>query len=173
MHRANRDNLVSVLEILGRHEDLDELALDEHRRYALYSEALMAVAPDRERQLLASVVEDPDKAMRESVIVKHIDRLAARRVSLADFAGWYQPLRDLLDAASSARLRGDEWLIAKRLDEAGGNTANEDINAWSDWLQRKLSAEASSRAVLALLAESGRTRRIRSAAQRRLQSLRS
>src|SRR5439155_20677257 len=112
---VRRDNLVKMLDLLERHDDVDELARDEHRRYALYLDALTAVPPDREREVLAVVLEDPDVTMRESAVAVHIDRSAARRVDAADFSLWYESFRDLFAESPFVRRRGDEWLIAKEL----------------------------------------------------------
>ena len=170
MRRADRDKLAELLATLGREDDPDEVAIDEHQRYELYREALAGSTPNRERELMAIVLADPDTAMRDSAIVAHIDRSAAPRTDIADFMQWYGSVRDLLDRSPFARRRGEDWLIVKEA-ESGDDMQNLDVENWSDWLQRKLSEETPSLNVLRSLAESGRSRRIRSTAHRRLSAL--
>jgi len=61
----------------------------------------------------------------------------------------------------------EEWKLFKEIMEVGIGNVDALRNA-SDWLQRKVSQDAVSRAVLEKLAEIGRTKRVRNLASSRL-----
>ena len=69
-----------------------------------------------------------------------------------------------------AMSRATDWQLVRTFQTPTGADASVVLEA-SDWLQRKLAAESTSPAVLARLADDGRTKRVRDAASRRRRSL--
>lgn len=141
----------------------------EHYRYRHYLRALEQVSEADEAALVASVLRDPDTAMAQAAVNRHIECRAADLLTGAAFTAWARGLAPLVDGSPflSGRLREWTLLRAVALDEPW--TAEELIGA-SDWFQRTASVAevVTSPEALDLLAERGRTRRVRNAASRRL-----
>jgi hypothetical protein len=133
------------------HVDVTWLA-DEHVRYSRYLDALAAG-----HDLVDAVLADPDRAMAEATIVKEMDRRAALSPLALDNLADDFPDHPFL----SRRLA--EWRLFFALDRSTVGLLEA-----SDWLQRMAVAKTGSTAALELLAEHGRTRRIRADALRRL-----
>ncbi|MFG2455325.1 hypothetical protein ACGFSG_38805 [Streptomyces sp. NPDC048512] len=141
----------------------------EHLRFAMYLSALEAVPEDEEARLIVEVLRDTDARMASSAVGRHLDRRAAVLLTGDRFAAWVRLMTDLTAEQPFLRRRLEEWtrLRAVVLDQAW--TA-EELTAGSDWLQRAVVATptAAPREALRLLAERGRTRRVRAAARTRL-----
>lgn len=140
---------------------------DEHQRFARYQEDLAQVREEDELDLLATVLRDPDQGMAQSVVAGYFDRRAAGLLADVGFPGWARGVAQVIEEREflAGRLRDWTLLRSVALDDAW--TA-EEITFASDWFQRRAAEKASSPVVLGLLASSGRTRRIRNAASRRL-----
>ncbi|MFJ3876688.1 hypothetical protein ACIPW5_04430 [Streptomyces sp. NPDC090077] len=140
----------------------------EHRRYARYLRALEGVGEAEEAELVAAVLRDEDAVMAESAVNRHLERRAAELLTGPRFPAW---------AAMMAPVIGDRAFLARRLREwtllrsvaLGEPWTGEELLAASDWFQRTAAAAevVTSPAALGLLAEHGRTRRVRNAAGRR------
>ncbi|WP_454043329.1 hypothetical protein [Cellulosimicrobium sp. Marseille-Q8652] len=151
----------------GDGERLEELAdalamtgdaADEHWRWAVYRRA--TEVPALRTTLLRAVEVEPDAAVAVGVawaVLERDDAETARWVAAVP-----APDRRRVEsrAAEIAVLRG-----VRSLDTA---PSAQDVNGWSDWLQRRVVTEVDGRRVLAALAEHGRTRRVRGAARERL-----
>ncbi|MCX4983548.1 hypothetical protein [Streptomyces sp. NBC_00572] len=126
---------------------------DGHARWELYRAAL---ASDAARPgLLAAVVAESDGALASGVVGD-----ALERVPRADRNVWVEALSPSVRAFSERRARELGVLEDLRSGAAPAPDAGS-VADWSDWLQLRIAAEVSDGAVLRLLAESGRTKRIR------------
>jgi hypothetical protein len=135
----------------------------EHARFAAHLVALEQVTDADESELVAAVLADPDPVMAGAAVVRHLDR---RAVELYPGPAWEEW------AEAMARVVGDRPFLVRRLREwalfravALGLPWDQDaLLGSSDWLQLKTAAGWSPDA-LAVLAERGRTKRIRGTAR--------
>jgi hypothetical protein len=147
--------------------EFERAARDEHVRHAIYLDALHNAPSEVERDVIAGVLYDPDLAMRESVLASHFDDVALRMGSVEEFEEWADRIGDLFADSPFLWSRLHEWKLLRRV-EAGMGISERELMDSSDWLQRRLSDTSVRPAVLRLLAEHGRTKRVRATAQRRL-----
>ncbi|MEU3477586.1 hypothetical protein ACI2LO_25010 [Streptomyces sp. NPDC033754] len=130
---------------------------DGHARWELYRAAL---ASDAARPgLLAAVAAETDGALASAVVGE-----ALERVPRGDREAWVQALAPLVRAFSERRAHELGTLEDLRSGSTVQAPAPELVDSWSDWLQLRIAAEVSDSSVLRVLAESGRTKRIRRAA---------
>lgn len=146
--------------------DLTEAADDEHVRYAAYVRVLGTTEPPADHDVIVRVLRDPDQAMAHAVVVRHIDRMATTLRSLAVFSAWSSGTLTLLDDQDFATQRIGEWLVYRSVVDGSSSDPARAL-AGSDWLQRKLAADAPTGTVLSALAERGRTKRVRHVARTR------
>ncbi|MFD8696404.1 hypothetical protein [Kitasatospora purpeofusca] len=147
---------------------IDDDEPPEHRRYAQYLRALGSVAETDEADLLAAVLRDEDQSMAEAAVNQHLERRAAEQLTGPGFPAW---------AAMTATVVGDRAFLVRRLREwtllrslaLDGPWTEEELLTASDWFQRTVTTSplVTSPAAFGLLAERGRTRRVRNAASRR------
>lgn len=137
---------------------------DEHQRYARHRHALATVDDAHEANLVATVLGDPDSAMARSAVVTHIDNRARQLLVEEGYSHWSAEMAAVIgkDEFLSRRLR--EWTLLRSITIDERWTAD-DITTASDWFQRLAAATTTSTEVLRLLAEQGRTRRVRAAAR--------
>ncbi|MER5642464.1 hypothetical protein ABT095_36685 [Kitasatospora sp. NPDC002227] len=136
---------------------------DEHVRFAAYLDRLGHVADPDELDLVSRVLTDPDQTMAQSAVLRHLDRRAAGLCPAPAYEGWAQ-------AMTPATI--DHPLLAQRLREWSLFRAvtlklpwqPDDLLASSNWLQLKTAAGTNTEAI-ELLAEAGRTKRIRNTAR--------
>ena len=129
---------------------------DEHVRWALYQEALRQDALDL---LLLAVAEDPDHVMAAGAVVG-----ALEQVLPGERGRWVSVTTGWSTADFVARRAGELDVLESVSRTVGGDgspAVEEDVDDWSDWLQRRASVPATRAEVLEVLAERGRTRRIR------------
>ncbi|MFI6500183.1 hypothetical protein [Nonomuraea typhae] len=137
--------------------DLD----DEHERWALYLVAIregLGIA-----QLFDVLPLEPDLAMASSAVVNLVERSAPeeRRVWLSRIP---QEARDHPEKRVAELETVDAVLRGElRADHVAG-----DLDSWSDWLQLRITGRVEDPAVLRILAERGRTKRIRRQAEEAL-----
>ncbi|WP_405006997.1 hypothetical protein [Kitasatospora purpeofusca] len=150
----------------GSHIDDDEPP--EHRRYAQYLRALDGVAETDEAELLAAVLRDEDQAMAEAAVNQHLERRAAEQLTGPGFPAWAAMTATVVGDRAFLVLRLREWTLLRSLALDEPWTEEELLTA-SDWFQRTVTTSplVTSPAALGLLAEQGRTRRVRNAAGRR------
>ena len=139
--------------------------IDEHQRYAHYLLEFANVTDAGEPELVRAVLTDPDRVMAESAVVRHLDLRAAALLADPGFPVWATRMGSLVDDHRFPARRLREWVLLRAfvLDE---DWREEDLTSASDWLQRRACAEPAAPAALAVLAERGRTRRVRAAALR-------
>ncbi|WP_406307097.1 hypothetical protein OHA61_38805 [Streptomyces sp. NBC_00885] len=149
----------------GRHAD-EEPA--EHRRFAHYLEALEVVAEGDEADLVAAVLRDQDTTMADSAVGRHLDCRAAGLLSDPRFTAWAQTLSEVIADRDFLARRLHEWTLLRAI-ALGKPWAAEELTSASDWFQRTATTLiVTSPEALRLLAERGRTRRVRHAATRQL-----
>ncbi|MEU9036087.1 hypothetical protein AB0D45_14465 [Streptomyces sp. NPDC048352] len=139
-------------------------------RYARHLDRLAAAGvagPAAEAVAVADVLRDPDPVMAQSAVVTHLDRRAVRLLPGAGFHDWARALLLVLDGHAFPARRLREWTLLKAL-EAGGAWSAGELAAASDWCQHTAARSPAPDEALALLAASGRTGRVRTAAARRL-----
>lgn len=134
----------------------------EHIRFQQYLRDLERVPEHSELDLVAAVLDDPDQAMAVSAVLQHLDRRAG---GLHDdqFAVWA--------AHMAARVEGNDLLVRRIRDwttlkavNAGQPIDSVALADATNWLQRAIAETTTSSAALTILAEPGRTRRIRNTA---------
>ncbi|MFD0343622.1 hypothetical protein ACFVH0_33925 [Streptomyces sp. NPDC127117] len=142
----------------------------EHRRFARYLTALETVAETDEAKLVAAVLRDEDATMAQSAIVRHIDHRAARLLADPRFTAWAHTLTGVIAERDFLTRRLQEWILLRAIT-LGETWAPEELTTASDWCQHTAATgqAATSPEALILLAEHGRTRRVRNAATRGLQ----
>lgn len=139
-------------------------------RYARHLDRLAAAGAAgaaAEAEAAAEVLRDRDPVMAQSAVVTHLDRSAVRLPPGAAFHDWARALHRVLDGHAFPARRLREWTLLKAV-EAGGEWSRAELAAASDWCQRTAARSPAPDEALALLAASGRTRRVRNAAARRL-----
>jgi hypothetical protein len=149
----------------------DDLA-DGHARFHQLSAAVRECGPHDDPALLAALLAEPDRPMAESVLISLIDTRAEGLGSATSFAAWAEPVVDAVGVDGFIARRVQEWALFKAL-QSGEPVNREALAVASNWLQRKVVEEADSAAVLAVLGEAGRTKRVRNLAKTRAGRLRS
>ncbi|GAA3373127.1 hypothetical protein [Streptomyces racemochromogenes] len=149
----------------GSHEDEEP---PEHRRHAGYLRALDSVSEAEEAALVATVLRDEDAVMAESAVNHHLERRAAQQLTGPRFPAWAAMMATVIGDRAFLTRRLREWTLLRSLVLDEPWTYEEVLTA-SDWFQRTAAAAelVTSPAALSLLAEHGRTRRVRNAASRR------
>ncbi|MFD5476652.1 hypothetical protein [Streptomyces hawaiiensis] len=135
----------------------------EHARFAAYLAELEQVTDADEIELVGGVLADPDRVMAQAAVVRHVDRRAARLCLEPAWEEW---------AAAMARAGVRHPFLIRRLREWSLFRAitlrlpwrRGELLASSDWLQLKAAAGSDTEA-LGVLADSGRTKRIRNTAR--------
>ncbi|MEU1513295.1 hypothetical protein ABZ490_14235 [Streptomyces sp. NPDC005811] len=136
---------------------------DEHVRFAAYLDKLGRVADADEPDLVSRVLTDPDRTMARSAVLRHLDRRAAGLCPGSAYEGWAQAMTQATmdDPFLTQRLR--EWSLFRAITlELPWQP--EELLTSSNWLQLKTAAAANTEAI-AILAEAGRTKRIRNTAR--------
>ncbi|MFE6866133.1 hypothetical protein ACFVFS_06220 [Kitasatospora sp. NPDC057692] len=143
---------------------------DEHVRFARYRRAFDEVAPAEAAALVARVLTDPDRGMANSAVCEYLGRRAAELLADPGYPAWCREMTGAVAADDFSARRLTEWTLlrAMTLDEPWDT---ESLLAASNWLQLHSAEESSAPAVLDVLAEGGRTRRIRNTAKSRLSAL--
>ncbi|MFE3632607.1 hypothetical protein [Streptomyces goshikiensis] len=137
-------------------------------RYTLHLASLAAAADEAdEAERVAAVLRDPDRVMAESALVTHLDRRAARLLADERFQDWAHAVGAALEGRAFPVARLREWSLLKSVSQGEPWSAAE-LCAASDWCQRTAVALLTSYEALRLLADAGRTRRVRHAAAQRL-----
>ncbi|WP_035840507.1 hypothetical protein [Kitasatospora azatica] len=139
----------------------------EHARFARYLDAFAQVPEAAEVELVTVVLGDPDQVMAVSAVAQHLDRRAAALLSDPRFQAWAASMSGTVASYPFLTRRLSEWSLFRAIavDEPWDPDA---LITATDWLQRKVSEGSTSARALRALAESGRTRRVRSTARTRL-----
>lgn len=141
----------------------------DYLRYKDYLRALDEVSAADEAALVAALLQGPDPAAAESAVNRHVEHRAASLLTDPAFTAWAQSLAAAVADRPFLARRLREWTLLRAIALDEPWTAGE-VTSASDWFQRTASAAlvVTSPEALGLLAEQGRTRRVRNAASRRL-----
>ncbi|GAA2962758.1 hypothetical protein [Actinokineospora diospyrosa] len=147
------DHIAAVADLAECTEhDPRALSADAGLRFAWYR----AADPSDEAAFLAAVLRDPDPPTATAAAIARIDDRAQRGPG---FARWAARVRPAVAAAEPVAARLAEWCLLHDAF-AGRPVAPGAVLAASDWAQRTLATTVDGE-LLALLAEHGRTRRVR------------
>lgn len=141
----------------------------EHLRYRRYLQDLEDVPAADEAALVAAVLRDPDVSMAEAAVNRHLECRAAHLLTDPAFTDWARTLAMTIGDRPFLARRLREWCLLRAIAWDEPWTA-EELTTASDWFQRTATVllAVTSPEALSLLAERGRTRRVRNAASRRL-----
>ena len=102
--------------------------------------------------------------MAHSAVIGHLDHRAASLGPGEAFADWSRRIAPVLQGHDLPERRLVEWSLLKGI-ESGQPWNTSDLIEASNWLQHKLAEHTGPREALAVLAENGRTNRIRNTAR--------
>ncbi|WP_189241079.1 hypothetical protein [Planomonospora parontospora] len=105
--------------------------------------------------------------MAQSAVVRHLDRRAAQLLADAGFPDWIEAMVTVTAEWEFLAHRLREWMVLRSI-AVKDPWGPKDLLAASDWCQRTAAQVLTSSAALRLLADRGRTRRVRAAAGLRL-----
>ncbi|MFD5267677.1 alpha/beta fold hydrolase [Streptomyces sp. NPDC058335] len=173
-HDVHLDNPDALYEATRTHIRPPDPEPAEHARYAEYVRALDEVPPAEEPALIRRILTDPDRQMAGAAVIHHMDRRgeALHGSPAATWQKWAAGVREALGPTPPPFLltRLEEWTHIHTLTTSSDTWDPAHLSTGSDWLQRRLTKTPGvPAAVLAHLAEHGRTRRVRAAAGRGLQ----
>ncbi|MFF0076860.1 hypothetical protein [Streptomyces sp. NPDC005494] len=156
--------------------DVDAAVADEHVRSSAYRRVVLVAASspsrDRDRAIVATILRDPVELVSKTAVVALVDSIAMKVTGPADFQQWSAGLLPEIDKLTAEghrafiRRRIHDWLFYLSVRDGHVPTPVE-LTRVTDWMQRVLAEEATSPAALALLAESGSTKKIRNIAKNR------
>ncbi|MGW2225042.1 hypothetical protein [Streptomyces formicae] len=156
--------------------DVDDAVADEHVRSSAYRRVVLVAASSRsrarDRAIVAAILRDPHEMGAKTAVVALVDGIAAQAAGPAEFRQWSAELLPEIDALKTAvyrefiRRRVDDWLFSLSVEDGHVPTPVE-LAKVTDWMQRVLADGSTSLAVLALLAESGSSKKIRNIAKNR------
>ncbi|MER5967758.1 hypothetical protein [Streptomyces sp. NPDC002057] len=136
---------------------------DEHVRFAAYLDELQQVADADEVDLVSRVLADPDQTMAQSAVLRHLDHRAAGLCLGPAYEGWAQTMTQATIDRPFLTQRLGTWSIFRAVT-LKLPWQPDDLLASSNWLQLKTATGTNTEAVK-LLAEAGRTNRIRNTAR--------
>ncbi|MFC5183614.1 hypothetical protein [Actinomadura harenae] len=136
---------------------------DEHVRFAAYLGRLGRVADPDEVDLVGRVLTDPDQAMAQSAVLRHLDRRAAGLYPGPAYEGWARAMTRAVTDRPFLTQRLREWTLFRAVTLKLPWQPDE-LLASSNWLQLMTAAGTNTEAI-GILAEAGRTKRIRNTAK--------
>ncbi|MFG3256885.1 hypothetical protein [Streptomyces sp. NPDC048172] len=156
--------------------DVDEALEDEHVRTSAYLRVVQVAAAshgrDQDRALVATILRDPYENGSRTAVVALVDAIARKMTGPAEFREWADGLLPEIERFEGEghrefiRRRVDDWLFRLSVEDGHVPTAAE-LAPVTNWMQRLLAEHSTSAPLLALLAGSGRTRKIRNIAKNR------
>ncbi|MGW0902331.1 hypothetical protein [Streptomyces sp. NPDC002853] len=156
--------------------DVDEAVADDHARTSAYLRVVSATAAspsrDRDRAIVATILRDPDESGAKTAVVALVDEIAYEVNGPDEFRRWSDELLPEVERLKTAsfrdfiRRRIHDWLFYLSVKDGHVPTPDE-LAEVTDWMQRHLAEWSKSRAVLAVVAESARTRKTRNIAANR------
>jgi hypothetical protein len=135
---------------------------DEHVRFMAYLDELRQVAGADEFELVSRVLSDPDQSMAQSAVLRHLDRRAADLYPGPAYEEWAQGITVATIDYPFLAQRLREWALFRAVT-LKLPWQSDDLLASSNWLQLKTAAGTNTEAI-EILAEAGRTKRIRNTA---------
>jgi len=138
----------------------------EHVRFAAYLHVLEQVTDD-ELSLVAEILTDPDPEMAQSAVVRYLEWRAVDLIDSPRYPSWSRAMVSVVEGRPFLVQRLHEWslfraaALAHRWDPSA-------LTESSEWLQRRIVENLDSSDALTVLAESGRTIRVRTTAKTKL-----
>ncbi|WP_409240450.1 hypothetical protein [Streptomyces sp. PA5.6] len=179
LHSLHSDVAALLAEAGITDVDVDEAVADDHVRTAAYLRVVSAVAAspgrDRDRWVVATILRDPDESGAKTAVVALVDKIASEASGPDEFRQWADevlPEIERLPAGGNRdfiRRRIDDWLLYLTVKDGHVPTPDE-LAGVTDWMQRELAEWSRSPAVLAVVAESARTKKTRNIAKNRANS---
>lgn len=156
--------------------DIEKAVEDQHVRSNLYRK-IIAVASasqrrDNDRAIIATILRDPMELTSKTAFVQLVDNIATRTADPAEFQQWAAgllPEIHLLKAEGNRRFlhrRIHDWTVCLAI-KADQTPTSAELADTTDWMQRIIAEESTSLSILTLLAEGGRTKKIRNIAKNR------
>ncbi|WP_328752926.1 hypothetical protein OHT57_45965 [Streptomyces sp. NBC_00285] len=136
---------------------------DEHVRFAAYLDKLEHVAEATEIDLVSRVLTDADLTMAQSAVLRHLDRRAAALYPDPAYEGWAQAMTQATIDHPFLAQRLREWSLFRAI-MLKLPWQPENLLASTNWLQLKTAVGTNTEAI-EILAEAGRTKRIRNTAR--------
>jgi hypothetical protein len=136
---------------------------DEHVRFVTYLDQLQQVADADEADLVSRVLTDPDQVMAQSAVLRHLDRRAADLHPGPAYEAWAEAMTQATADRPFLAQRLREWSLFRTVT-LKLPWQPDDLLASSNWLQLKTAAGTNTEAI-EILAEAGRTKRIRNTAR--------
>ena len=149
------------------HHDAQQEEPAEHVRFAAYLSALEQVSDADEVDLIREVLTDPDQTMAQSAALPHLDRRANDLCPEAAYEPWATSMAQATATRPFLAQRLQEWALFRAV-VLGQPWRPDALLDSSNWLQLKAATTSNTDAVR-LLAERGRTKRIRNTAKTNLQ----
>lgn len=140
------------------HHDTSQPEPAEHRRFRACLSALEQVTDADESGLVSEVLDDPDRTMAESAVTRHLDRRATDLHHGRAYEPWAVSMAQVVIGHPFLARRLQEWTLFRAIT-LSQSWATDALLGSSDWLQLK--AAAANTDAVELLAEHGRTKRIR------------
>ncbi|GAB1822019.1 hypothetical protein [Herbidospora sp. RD11066] len=140
----------------------------EHIRYFRYLAELAAA--DDDLDLIARILDDPDKGMAQSAVAKYLDRRALSLLRDRGFPAWSAALAPVIAGYDFLVLRLHEWNLMRTV-AIDGPWTNEQLFATTGWFQRNAVEIVDSPRALTLFAAEAPTRRVRNTAAQRLKAM--
>lgn len=142
----------------------------EHARFAAYLDELERSTPAEEPALIRRILTDPDRTMAESAAARHLDRRAAALHLTPVCTGWAETMAEVTAGHPFLTDRLHEWALLRAVC-LHHPWDPDTLTRSSNWLQLRLAAAPTAATpALTLLAEHGRTRRIRHTARTTLRA---
>ncbi|MEU8756684.1 hypothetical protein AB0C88_40025 [Streptomyces chartreusis] len=141
------------------HHDTSQPEPAEHRRFRAYLSALEQVTDADESGLVSKVLDAPDRTMAQSAVTRHLDRRATDLHHGPGYEPWAASMAQVVIGHPFLARRLQEWTLFRAIT-LSQSWSTDALLGSSDWLQLKAATAANTDAV-ELLAERGRTKRIR------------
>ncbi|MFE0653942.1 hypothetical protein ACFVZH_35815 [Streptomyces sp. NPDC059534] len=148
---------------MNQHDASQQEEPAEHLRFWDYLSKLEQATEADEVDLVSEVLTDPDQAMAQSAVVRHLDRRAGDLHCAPAYVPWAERMAQATTRYPFLTRRLREWSLFRAIALRQPWRPDALLNS-SDWLQLK-TAEASNAAALQILADSGHTKRIRNTAR--------
>lgn len=156
--------------------DVDDAVADEHVRGSAYRRVVSVIASsrsrDRHRKIVATILRDPFESISKGAVVALVDEIAYEVTGPDEFRQWSDELLPEIDRLKVEgfrefiRRRIQDWLFYLSVKDGHVPTPAE-LAEVTDWMQRHIAEWSKSPAVLAVVAESARTRKTRNIAKNR------
>lgn len=153
--------------------DVDGALADEHVRSCAYQRVVSVTASsrsrDRDRAIVAAILRDPHELGSKTAVVAFVDKIAMQATGPAEFRQWSAGLLPEFDQLKAEgyrefiRRRIRDWLFYLSIED-GHVPVPAELAEVTYWMQRVLAEQSTSPEILALLAGSGCSKKIRNIA---------